>query len=228
MKNALHYTSLFLLIATSCSADTEHLSPFAATVIIMIFVFAVAVIIASIHWRKQTDRQEKAIEDAVSKRADFTETKALRGEVIPNLYYLGIDEKRRKAYYILDGFEVFFSFKDVVSAEICENCAAPSGLLSSCPMSMYVHVLLRDHPVPSFDITFYEISDIKHYNSSMYLHARDKAQELVDAFELMIDKASADSKQMSIVRQIKELSKLHEQGVLTDDEFSAMKRKLTE
>ena len=32
----------------------------------------------------------------------------------------------------------------------------------------------------------------------MYLHARDQAQELVDAFELMIDKAGADSKTESL------------------------------
>lgn len=106
--------------------------------------------------------------------------------------------------------------------------------------TLNVHILLRDQAVSAIDICCYNNYGVRQPESVTYFEYKDGkalAQDIYDTFRLIIDKVEREQKKRAArgqesspeeaaVRQLREISELHEQGKLTDEEFSAMKRKI--
>ena len=106
-------------------------------------------------------------------------------------------------------------------------------------LSMKVHVLLRNNPIQSFDISCFRGDGKldKNTYAILYKQASIKAREIFDAFKLAIDKvdvaeaakvatvAPAQVKK-SAVEELQGLSELLKQGVITEEEFSTMKERI--
>lgn len=100
-------------------------------------------------------------------------------------------------------------------------------------LSLKVHILLRNQPIQSFDIICYsgDGNEEKFTYIRVYDAASKRAHDLFDAFKLIIDKSEAnksnnEGKTKSTVEELKELAELHNQGVITDDEFTKMKQRI--
>ena len=94
-----------------------------------------------------------------------------------------------------------------------------------------VHILLRDNTVQGFDIECLNTSERVSVDDILYKEACAKAQEIYDVLRLAIDAVEKSmqpqtSSLKSIVDELKELVELKQQGLLTDEEFSAMKAKI--
>lgn len=97
-----------------------------------------------------------------------------------------------------------------------------------------VHILLRNAKVDSFDIVCNNSVPIETI-SEVYETAINNARAMLDILRLAMDKVkpSSNSTQTrtlsankSQVEELKELADLKKQGLITDDEFSAMKSKI--
>ena len=100
-------------------------------------------------------------------------------------------------------------------------------------LSLKVHVLLRNHPVQSFDIECYsgDGNEEKYTYIRVYDAATKRAHDLFDTFKLIIDKAGASKSSQgqntkSPAEEIQELSELMKQGLITEEEFKTMKSKI--
>lgn len=63
---------------------------------------------------------KSAIKKALHERTNFTESKVIKGEG-ENLYYLAIDDIRRKVFYVFGDKKVLCDFKDIKAVNIVEN-----------------------------------------------------------------------------------------------------------
>ena len=117
MKNLQHIASfaLLLIVAVSCREANGDLSPFTillGSVIAAVLVFGWIFI----EIFRSSAKHQKGIENAVSERKDFTESKVIKEK---GYYYVATDEKRKKVFYVR-GTEItlLFDYADVVSVEV--------------------------------------------------------------------------------------------------------------
>ena len=99
--------------------------------------------------------------------------------------------------------------------------------------SIKVHILLRNAKVDSFDIICHKSVPIQ-TTDGLYEKANANARAIFDVLRLAMDKATSESKILhsenptskSSVDELKELADLKKQGLITDEEFAAMKAKI--
>ena len=96
-----------------------------------------------------------------------------------------------------------------------------------------VHVLLRNQSVQSLVLECYCGGELGNHGESYityltrYNEQSKIAQDVYDMFSLIIDTvAQEEKKSESPVQALKELAELHEKGVVTDEEFEELKRKI--
>ena len=96
-----------------------------------------------------------------------------------------------------------------------------------------VHVLLRNQSVQSLVLECYCGGELGHHGESYityltrYNEQSKIAQDVYDMFSLIIDTvAQEEKKSESPVQALKELAELHEKGVVTDEEFEELKKKI--
>lgn len=84
---------------------------------IVLVLFYIWVFVA---WHKSKREKEKAIEEALTERRDFTESKVIKGRGGQS-YYLATDEKRKKIFYVFGEKKLLCDFKDVVAVDIIQD-----------------------------------------------------------------------------------------------------------
>ena len=93
-----HLNPLLIYVApifTSCIDESGHLTSFGASCLfgaiggILIIVWFMSI------WYKSKRQKEKAVEDALRERTDFTESKVVKGKG-GSYFYLATDESRKK------------------------------------------------------------------------------------------------------------------------------------
>ena len=98
-----------------------------------------------------------------------------------------------------------------------------------------VHVLLRNSSANSFDIVCYDGGGAIKTTSPLYKYAYANAQNAFDILRVAIDKVQMEntksskiemSAPKSNIQELKELAVLKQQGLITDEEFAAMKAKV--
>ena len=115
---------LLLLLCTpaisSCTDEYGHLTSFGVSCLIGVVGALVFVIWVLAMWYKSKREKEKAIEDALKERKDFTESKVLKGKG-GNSYYLATDDIRKKVFYVYGDKKLIFDYKDVVAVDVIQN-----------------------------------------------------------------------------------------------------------
>lgn len=99
--------------------------------------------------------------------------------------------------------------------------------------SIKVHILLRNAKTDSFDIICHESGPIE-TTSDLYESANANARAIFDVLRIAMDKATTESKirdsgnatTKSSIDELKELADLKKQGLITEEEFTAMKAKI--
>ena len=269
MKKHCYLPSIALLsLVTSCTDASGKLTEAGVFFLIFFGIFAIiigALVVGLIRTNRKTkERQEKAINTAISENNDINATKVFRGEGT-NSYYLAIDDSKEKILYVFDGLKVLCDFKDIVAVEILEDGAVTTSSKSVAGtvggaiiggviaggvgaivggttgkssshtqvLSLKVHVLVRNQPVQSFDISCYsgDGNEEKFTYMRVYEAASKRAHDLFDAFKLIIDKSSAnnssqESSTKNTVEELKEIAELLKQGVISEEEFSKMKQRI--
>ncbi len=95
-----------------------------------------------------------------------------------------------------------------------------------------VHILLRNSNVDSFDVQCLAFESKT--DEMLYKTASKKAQAIFDILRIAMDKVQQDTQSAkidtpatkSIIEELKELAELKQQGLITDEEFAAMKAKI--
>ena len=85
--------------------------------------------------------------------------------------------------------------------------------------SLYIHVLLRDCDVTSFDI--HCLSEEREQSA-----AQQNAQDIFDILQLAMDKLQQSSSPRTAIEELKDLAELKQQGLITDEEFAELKSKI--
>ena len=284
MLKKLHYLLIIFcsLIATSC---TDAPMPLEIKIILLTSLIGGIGIVAGVLsiWYKSKREKEKAVEDALRERTDFTESKVITGKG-GSYFYLAADDSRKKVFYVFGAIKLLFDYKDVVAVDVIQDGetliskksfvnalggaiigravtgndagaligAAAFGTSSSSKQisELYVHVLLRNQPISSFDcMCFYSPgrSSIPQalYNID-YKESREKAQEIYDMFRLIIDETDAAKREeerqrqeevnqvkkemnkLTAAQELMDVSELYLKGLITDEEFVKLKEKIIE
>lgn len=100
--------------------------------------------------------------------------------------------------------------------------------------SVNVHILVRNSEVDSIDIQCLNAVEGKVKTDDIrYRYAYGNAQKIYDTLRLAMDKVKVETPQPQVVVQqksnieeLKELAELKQQGLITDEEFAAMKAKI--
>ena len=135
---------------------------------------------------KRKEKQRLAIDEALSNRSDFTESKVITG--VDPIFYLASDETRNMVFYVYENEKLLFDYNDVVSVDIIEDGqvivskksvagtiggAVVGGVLAGGVgaiiggtsgkstsqkriSTLKVHILLRNNDKQSFDIVCFE------------------------------------------------------------------------
>lgn len=120
-KKHHHLLVLFCSLATtSCIDESGHLTSFGASCLfgaiggILIIVWFMSI------WYKSKREKEKAVEDALRERTDFTESKVVKGKG-GSYFYLATDDSRKKVFYVFGDKKLLFDYEDVVAVDVVQD-----------------------------------------------------------------------------------------------------------
>jgi hypothetical protein len=163
------------------------------------------------------------------------------------LYHFAIDDSKQEVYCYSKGNEIRFKYKDIVDFEIqvdgittMSNQPTSKGsseginvVINTISMSMVqevssikVRIILRNRNIDMYDIECLALR-VK-TNDSRYKETYMKAQSIFDTLKFVVGNIKPDVSQnfMSDIEELKELAALKTQGLITEEEFAAMKAKI--
>lgn len=210
--------------------------------ILGLVAFVIALIIAS----NAHNRKVKMMRDAVDSQRYFNKTKSIEDTVA--LYCFAIDDSKQEIFCYSKNNEIRFKYKDIVDFEIqvdgittMSNKSSNMGSSSAINVvintiatsvtqevsSIKVRITLRNSNIDVFDIECLALR-VK-TNDSRYKETYMKAQSIFDTLKLAMGKVKIEERSqniMSDIEELKELSILKTQGLITEEEFAAMKAKI--
>ena len=112
---------LFCTLAiSSCTDEYGHLTSFGVDCLIGVVLAILFSIWVFAMWYKSKREKEKAIEDALKERKDFTESKVIKGKG-GSTFYLATDDSRKKVFYVFGDKKLIFDYKDVVAVDVIQD-----------------------------------------------------------------------------------------------------------
>ncbi len=132
MQKILNYILLLhpILAITSCTSENEGPGEWIAILFVSISAAILFFVLQNKNRQKIKDRQEAAIKKALKDRCNFTESRVIKGTG-DNIFYLAIDDVRKKVFYVFENQNLLFDFKDIVDVSIEED-----GLIISSKRSI--------------------------------------------------------------------------------------------
>ena len=209
--------------------------------ILGLVVFVLNLIIAT----NIQNKKVKVMRDAAASQSYFNATKVLEDKIA--LYHFAIDDSKQEVYCYSKGNEIRFKYKDIVSFEIQvdgvttmsnkpANMGSSGGInvvinttsmsFTQVVSSIKVRVFLRNCNIDVYDIECLALR-VK-TNDSRYKETYMKAQSIFDTLKFVVGNIKPDVSQnfMSDIEELKELAALKTQGLITEEEFAAMKAKI--
>ena len=192
------------------------------------------------------NKKVKVMRDAVASQGYFNETKVIEDKLA--LYYFAIDDPNKEVYCYSKRNEIRFKYKDIVGFEIqVDGITTMSDQLTSKGSSgginvvintaamgvtqevssIKVRIILRNCNIDIFDIECLVLR-VK-TNDSRYKETYMKAQNIFDTLKYAMGKVKSENMSnnaMSDIEELKELAVLKSQGLITEEEFAAMKAKI--
>ena len=209
--------------------------------ILGLVVFVLNLIIAT----NIQNKKVKVMRDAAASQSYFNATKVLEDKIA--LYHFAIDDSKQEVYCYSKGNEIRFKYKDIVDFEIQvdgittmsnqpTSKSSSEGInvvINTISMSMAqevssikVRIILRNRNIDMYDIECLALR-VK-TNDSKYKETYMKAQSIFDTLKFVVGNIKPDVSQnfMSDIEELKELAALKTQGLITEEEFAAMKAKI--
>ena len=222
-----------------------------------------------VHYKTRLANEKEQLNSILKNNRNFNPTKVVcsgEGDYDFCTFYVGADDVNDKIYCFSGTSGLFFSYEDIVIAEIIvdgkvtetKKSASLGGTIVGGVVAgsigaviggtnmatatsaehvsiIKVHVLLRNSSANSFDIVCYDGGGAIKTTSPLYKYAYANAQNAFDILRVAIDKVQMEntksskiemSAPKSNIQELKELAVLKQQGLITDEEFAAMKAKV--
>ena len=211
-------------------------------ILIGIVAFGLLLIIAGI----SQNRKVSVMRDAAASQRYFNATKVIEDKLA--LYHFAIDDSKKEVYCYSKSNEIRFKYKDIVGFEIQVDGVTtmsnkPANMVSSGGInvvintttmsytqvisSIKVRVFLRNCNIDVYDIECLALR-VK-TNDSRYKETHMKAQSIFETLKFAMGRVEAEEMQYNVksdIEELKELAVLKSQGLITEEEFAAMKAKI--
>ena len=210
--------------------------------ILGLVVFVLNLIIAT----NIQNKKVKVMRDAAASQSYFNATKVIEDKLA--LYHFAIDDSEKEVYCYSKGNEIRFKYKDIVSFEIQvdgvttmsnkpANMGSSGGInvvinttsmsFTQVVSSIKVRVFLRNCNIDVYDIECLALR-VK-TNDSRYKETHMKAQAIFETLKFVKSRVEAEEMPYNFksdIEELKELAVLKSQGLITEEEFAAMKAKI--
>ena len=211
-------------------------------ILIGIVAFGLLLIIAG----NNQNRKVSMMRDAVASQRYFNASKVIEDKLA--LYHFAIDDSEKEVYCYSKGNEIRFKYEDIVGFEIQVDGVTtmsnkPANMVSSGGInvvinttsmsytqvisSIKVRVFLRNCNIDIYDIECLALR-VK-INDSRYKETHMKAQSIFETLKFAMGRVEAEEMPYNVkfdIEELKELAVLKSQGLITEEEFAAMKAKI--
>lgn len=211
-------------------------------ILIGIVAFGLLLIVAG----NSQNRKVSMMRDAVASQRYFNASKVIEDKLA--LYHFAIDASKQEVYCYSKGNEIRFKYKDIVDFEIQvdgittmsnqpTSKSSSEGInvvINTISMSMAqevssikVRIILRNRNIDMYDIECLALR-VK-TNDSRYKETYMKAQSIFDTLKFVKSRVEAEEMPYNFksdIEELKELAVLKSQGLITEEEFAAMKAKI--